>query len=186
MIEPRRARLAAESIELEFLHAHGDNCVLFAYRDVTITVWHGSADDVAVHVMDQVAATRIARFPGGVSGVHVVTHGAGMPTAGARSALAASARKWSAQTAAVAVVLEQAGFFGSAMRSAVTGIQMLSKAEFPIRVFGSTREAAGWLPGPHVQRTGTTLDAARFDAALQQSRVLRSATPSIRASGTRP
>src|SRR5687768_10115132 len=98
MIEPGRACLAQESIELEFLHAHRESCVLFAYRDVTITVWHGSADDVAVHVMDQVAATRIARFPGGVSGVHVVTHGAGMPTAGARSALAASARKWSAQT----------------------------------------------------------------------------------------
>ena len=174
-----------DSIELEFLHAHRDICVVLAYRDVTITVWHGTADDVAVHVMDQVAGTRIARFPNGVSGVHVVTHDAGMPTAGARSALAASARKWSSQTAAVAVVLEQAGFFGSAMRSVVTGIQMLSKAEFPMRTFATTREAAAWLIGPHTQRTGTNLDAAHFDAALQQSRIRKSATSSMRASGQR-
>lgn len=177
--------MAQDSIELEFLHAHRDECVLFAYRDVTITVWHASAEDAAVHVVDQVAGSRIPLFPNGVSGVHLVTQSAGMPSAEARSGLAASARKWSAQTAAVAVVLEQAGFFGSAMRSAVTGIQMLSKAEFPIRVFANTREAAGWLVGPHGQRTGTMLDAARFDEALQRCRTIRSAVPALRASGQR-
>ena len=106
----------------------------------------------------------------GVSGVQLITHGAGMPTAGARTALAEQARKFSDGTVAVAVVIEQAGFFGSAMRSAVTGIQMLAKAAFPIKVFRSVQEVAAWLPGPHAERTGTVLDPARLEAVLETVR----------------
>jgi hypothetical protein len=171
----------ADPIELEFLHAHGDVCALFGYGDVTITVWHSSGDELAVRSLDDVSALRLPRYPRGVSGVHLVKHNAGLPTAGARSALVASARKWSAQVAAVAVVIEQAGFFGSAMRSAVTGIQLLSKAEFPMRVFASTRAAADWLTVPHAERTGTVLEPASFDAALQRARTLRSAAPGAQA-----
>ena len=47
--------------------------MLFAYRDVTITVWHATADDVAVNIMDQVSGTRISRFPNGVSGVQTLS-----------------------------------------------------------------------------------------------------------------
>jgi len=175
----------SDPIELEFLHAHGGICALFGYRDVTITVWHGSGDEQAVRSLDEVSALRLPRFPRGVSGVHLVRHNAGLPSAAARSALVASARKWSGQVAAVAVVIEQAGFFGSAMRSAVTGIQLLSKAEFPMRVFASTRAAADWLAVPHAERTGTVLDPASFDAALQRARVLESVAPGARASGSR-
>jgi hypothetical protein len=177
--------LQAIPIELEFLHAHGDVCAVFGYGDVTITVWHASGDEGAVHSMDQISAHRVACFPRGVSGVHVIKHSAGMPSAGARAALVASARKWAGQIAAVAVVIEQAGFFGSAMRSAVTGIQLLSKAEFPMRVFASTRAAADWLPIPHAERTGTVLEPASFDAAMQQARTLDAAAARAQADGPR-
>ena len=160
----------SDPIELELLHVHKDICALFAYRDVNITVWHASGDETAVHSLEPATAVRISRFTRGVSGVHLITHAAGMPTSGARSALVAQARKWSGQTAAVAVVIEHAGFYGSAMRSAVTGIQLLAKAEFEIHVFASVREAADWLPGPHGARTGTVLDPNRFHAALHTAR----------------
>lgn len=161
--------------------------MLFGYRDVNISVWHESGEEVAVRALDEVAAGRIARFPRGVSGVQLVMHNAGMPTAGARAALVEAASRWAGRTAAVAVVIEQAGFFGSAMRSAVTGIQMLAKAEFPIKVFGTTRNAAEWLAPLHAEKTGTLLDPTRFDAALQKARTIRAAPlPSAsRASGHR-
>ena len=177
--------MTTDPTELEFLHAHKDICVQFGYQNVTITVWHSAGDEASVQAVDQVGGARIARFAHGVSGVHLVMHGAGMPSAGARSGLAASARKWSAHTAAAAVVIEQAGFFGSAMRSAVTGIQLLSKAEFPIRVFASTREAADWLPGPHAERTGIVLDRARFNAALQAAREIKAASAALRSNRPR-
>jgi hypothetical protein len=169
-----------DPIELELLHTHGDVCALFGYGDVTITVWHGHATEAAVLGVDEVSFKRAPRFPKGPSGVHLIKHGAGLPDAAARSALVASARKWAGKVASVAVVIEQAGFFGSAMRSAVTGIQLLSKAEFPMRVFASTRAAAEWLPTPHRERTGTVIDPARFDAAMQRARVLESAATATR------
>lgn len=160
----------ADHTEIELLHAHRDVSTLYGYGDVTITVWHASGDEPAVLAMEPAAARRLVKYPRGVSGVQLITHGAGMPTAGARNALAEQARKFSAGTVAVAVVIEQAGFFGSAMRSAVTGIQMLAKAAFPIKVFRSVQEVAAWLPGPHAERTGTVLDPARLENVLQTVR----------------
>lgn len=162
--------MARNPIQLELVYAHKDICALFGYGDVNITVWHASGDEPAVLSLEPLAAKRIASFPRGVSGVQLVTHAAGMPTAGARNALAAQGRKWAKETAAVAVVIEHTGFFGSAMRSVVTGIQLLAKAEFPIRVFASLQEAADWLPIPHAERTGTVLDPASFYAALKLAR----------------
>jgi len=174
-----------EPIELELLHAHGEVCAMYGYRDVTITVWHASGDEAAVHSLDEVSFRRLPRFPRGVSGVHVIKEGTGLPSAGARAALVASARKWAGQIAAVAVVIEQAGFFGSAMRSMVTGIQLLSKAEYPMRVFATTRAVADWLPVPHAERTGTVLEPASFDAAMQRACALKSTAPRVPASGRR-
>jgi hypothetical protein len=140
---------------------------------VNITVWHASGDERAVRSIEDTLPARVARFPEGVSGVHIITESAGLPTSGARDALVESARKWGKLTAGVAVVIERAGFWGSALRSAVTGIQMVSKAEFPIRVVGSLREAAQWLPDVHEQRTGVALPRTRFAEALQAARDMR-------------
>jgi hypothetical protein len=54
-------------------------------------------------------------------------------------------------------------------------------------VFGSTRTAAEWLAPLHAEKTGTLLDPARFDAALQKARTIRAAPlpSSSRASGQR-
>jgi hypothetical protein len=51
-----------DPIELEFLHAHGAVCALFGYADVTITVWHGSGNEPAVHPASFDAAMQRARI----------------------------------------------------------------------------------------------------------------------------
>ena len=163
--------------ELELLHAHGEICVLFAHRDVNITVWHRGADVAAVNAVEPAVTSRFERFTK-VSVVHLIMHTAGLPSGAARTALAGQARKWPGRMAAVAVVIEHGGFFASAMRSAITGIQMvLVKPDFPVRMFSNAREAADWLPAHHAERTGHALDAAALFSALQAAREPRAASP---------
>ena len=169
-IDTARGGCRLPSDQLEILHRHPGSCLVCAYRNVFITVWYGRADDTAAEVIERFLPGRTERYPDGIAGVHVICQSAGLPPQGARQVLTESARRWSKQTAGVAVVLERAGFSGSAMRSVVTGIILLSRSEVPIEICGSLSEAAAWLQRTTDAKTGVRSTTAELHEAMQSAR----------------
>src|SRR5262249_24461328 len=122
-----------------------------AWKDVNIAVWQRSATGSAVTRIDRTVPGRIKALPGRHSTVHIALATAGTPEPDARAAFAESAKRWIDVTCCVAVVLEQTGFLASAIRSAVTGIQLISGTQFPLRVHRSIEEAVPWFVEMHEQ-----------------------------------
>ncbi len=59
------------------------------------------------------------------------------------------------------------GFWNSALRSAITGVLMLTPRSFPVRIHNTIDEVVGWLPDEHLRRTKVRLSPAELAAALQ-------------------
>jgi len=144
--------------------------LMAAYKNLNIIVWYGSASAAAVDMIDEATVGRVRDCPTGISAIHVVLPTAGLPSAEARDGLVRSGKRWAAQLACVAVVIERKGFWASAMRGAVTGIQMLIPRTYVSQVHDSLEQAAEWLPPHHAKRTGVQLSAAELLSVMGRVR----------------
>jgi hypothetical protein len=140
------------------------------WKNLNIAVWENSASRSAVERLDRIVPARVKALSQRLSTVHIATPGAGVPSSDARAAFADAAKRWAEITGCVSVVIEHAGFAASALRSAVTGIQLVSGAGFPMRAHKSIDEAVPWLVETHAQTTTVKLAAAELLAVLQAAR----------------
>lgn len=62
-----------------------------------------------------------------------------------RAEVAVTQREFASQQAALATVIEGAGFFAATVRGVATGVALLARTSFPQRVFEHTDEAALWV-----------------------------------------
>jgi hypothetical protein len=141
-----------------------------AWKNVNIVVWAQAATREAVERLDRFIPERAEAHPERLSTVHIATPTAGVPNADARAAFADTAKRWPHNTGCVAVVLEHKGFAASAMRSAVTGIQLLASIGFPLRSHRSLEEAVPWLVEMHTKTTRVELDPGELRLVLQSAR----------------
>lgn len=148
------------------------NLYTFAmHKNVNIYVWVGAARGDITDRSKQIVAEQVAQFPQGLSTVHVMTHLAQPPTPEARRGFAEIGERFQSSVISVSLVIEREGFWGSAMRSAVTGVQLLmGRADYPMKVHASVDEAAAWMPTQHATRSGVRLDPGEFLIALQSVR----------------
>jgi hypothetical protein len=145
--------------------------VFATYANVNMFIWSGFATGAITDRLEQHVARQVPMNPYGLSTVHVMTDTAGPPTPEARRGFAETGRRWEKSIIAVSLVIEREGFWGSALRSAVTGIQMLlRRADYPIHVHASIAETAAWLPSKHLARSGVKLDPSELLRALQGAR----------------
>jgi hypothetical protein len=144
--------------------------LMATYKNVNIIVWYAAASGEAVEMLDEATVARVRDCPSGISAIHVASHTAGLPSAEARDGLVRSSKRWSAHLACVAVVIERKGFWASAMRGAVTGIQMLAPRSFVSQVHDSIEQATEWLPPHHSKRTGVQLEAAELLSVVRRVR----------------
>ncbi len=145
--------------------------VFATYSNVNILVWVGSASGAITDRIERIVAQQVPANPQGLSTVHVMTTLSTPPDAEARHGFAETARRWEHTIMCVSLVIEREGFWGSAMRSALTGIQMLvSPGHYPIKVHSSIAEAAVWLPKNHLARSGVKLDPEDFLSVLHAVR----------------
>jgi hypothetical protein len=144
--------------------------LMVTYKNLNVIVWYGSASGAAIEMIDEVTATLVRDCPTGISSIHVVLPTSGLPSAEARDGLVRSGKRWAAQLACVGVVIERKGFWASAMRGAVTGIQMLIPRTYASQVHDSLEQAAEWLPPHHVKRTGVQLEAAEVLSVIKRAR----------------
>lgn len=141
------------------------------HRNVNVFVWVGSATGALTERVGKIVANQVAHNTRGLSTVHVMTPLASPPSAEARRGFAEIGQRHLSSIVSVSLVIEREGFWGSAMRSAVTGIQLLLQcAEYPIKVHSSIAETAAWMPLNHLARSGVRLDAVEFLSALQTAR----------------
>jgi hypothetical protein len=141
------------------------------YKNVNIFVWTGSAPGQLTDRIAQIVAGQVAQHPQGLSTVHVMTHLSSPPSPEARRGFAEIGKRFQASVVSVSLVIEREGFWGSAMRSAVTGVQLLlQRADYPIKVHASVNETAAWMPMHHMARSGVKLDTVEFHAALKAVR----------------
>ena len=124
---------------------------------MNIAVWKDAASTAAISRIEATIPARLKTHPGRLSTVHIALPSSGAPTAEVRAAFAETAKRWQNITGCVAVVVEHTGFIASALRSAVTGIHLVSGAEFPMRAHRTVAEAVPWLVEMHAQTTKVQL-----------------------------
>jgi hypothetical protein len=141
-----------------------------AHGNLLIVIWTAQGTGPLIDELARVTAAFSRNHPEGFSSVHVITKGLPLATSEARDRLIALIRRYGNQLACVGTVLEGSGFWASATRSFIVGLQIVTPISFKMQIYASAREVAAWLPEPHARRTGVSLDSEEIERAIMQFR----------------
>lgn len=132
-------------------------CSAGAWANLTITRWQNRATGPAVERVARVSREIRAAYPNGISSVHLLCEGTGLPTPEGREGLMRLMNSQVEQLACVAIVIGGSGFWASAIRSMITGLRSMSSRAYELKLMGSIDEVAAWVPGVHTRRTGVAI-----------------------------
>jgi hypothetical protein len=135
------------------------------WENVFVAVWRRAATEESVRLL----AERGQGLPGKRCAVHIIESGAGLPTAGTRAALGRLMQDRESRLACLAIVLCGEGFWASAVRGVLTGVQLLAP-KLPMRFFSDPEAVAQWLPERNRELTGIILDPHALLAVLTKAR----------------
>jgi hypothetical protein len=163
--------LAAPGVANLALEAHVPGRYIAATVGQVITFyWSGDADRSSMKFLDQLLEKLTAGHKKPASAVHVVHERVSLPDAAVRSDLMELMQRYAPTTGCFGIVLLGAGFWASAMRSALTGVRMLTPGAPPMKFAQSVDEVLPWFCVTHQERTDQALDAAQLSAALRYLR----------------
>jgi hypothetical protein len=138
------------------------------WKNVVIAYWQHQANGPSVKQLVGVCEERVKAYPDGVSIVHLVREGAGLPDAAAREALARMGDRYANETACLAIVLMGAGFWASALQSVLTGIRLIAPPRPSVMRFArDLNELESWFPYEHLRRSGVRIDPVELTSALR-------------------
>jgi hypothetical protein len=168
---PRAAEPAADATadELKRLDGVPGVMTLYGLANITIIVWWSGANPAAVQRLHLLTERRRREHPTGLSAVHIVKGDLILPDQTTRDAFVKLMKDSDSAMAAVAVVIGGSGFWASAARSAITGMRVLSRSAFEMRLHGQIAEVLNWLPDKHAKRTGVVIDPERLRRALESA-----------------
>jgi hypothetical protein len=149
----------------EFVH--------FAWNNVELIVWSGTASAAGVQRLSQASTQRARELKVKVSYVHVVAAGAGLPDADARGEFKQLRIRTTPWMACFVCVIESDGFWASAMRGLVTSLMTLQGERVTMKILGSLAEAAAWLPEPHARLSGIAIAQTQLMRVLEFARASR-------------
>jgi hypothetical protein len=167
------------SYELKVLDHEPEKFVFTAWRNVSFFFWTASATPGAVVRLAQCTEPLYEEHPRGVSNVHVVESGVGLPSPEVRELLLGLMRRRADRRACLGVVPAGSGFWASTLRSFVTGMRLVSPRSFEIGVHASLAQVADWLPDVHYAKTGVQLDPRTLLDMLVRTETL-SRQPAVR------
>jgi hypothetical protein len=150
--------------------AEGEGYLFTAHHNVLISCWTAQGTAPLIEKLGNALGAFIALHPEGVSNVHVIAAGLPLATNEARDALAALMKVHGAHVACVGTVLEGSGFWASATRGVIVGLQLMARNMFAMRTCATVSELVDWLPKPHAGRTGITLEPKQFERAIADAR----------------
>jgi hypothetical protein len=142
-------------------------CGVGVANNLMIAVWWWQATGSAVQRLFPIVEVLNQEYPQGYSHIHIVKDKAPIPTSEARAGFLRLMGH--PALGHVAVVIGGQGFWASAMRSAITGMQIISPRGFQLRLQGSIREVVAWLPEAHLKRTGVEIESAALLAMLERA-----------------
>jgi hypothetical protein len=153
----------------------GPGYLFSAHRNVLIACWTAQGTEPLIEALAGTLTTFVALHPERVTTVHVIAAGLPLATAEAREALATLMKQHGGALACVGTVLEGSGFWASATRGVIVGLQLLAPKALAMRTCASVSELTAWLPEPHAQRTGIVLEAQELERAIMNARARASA-----------
>jgi hypothetical protein len=156
--------------------SQGPGYLFTAHRNVLIACWTAQGTPPLIDALAQTLAAFIVLHPKGVSNVHLIAAGLPLATPEARDALSVLMKQYGANLACVGTVLEGSGFWASATRGVIVGLQLVARNMFAMRTCGTVSELVAWMPKPHAERTGITLEPHQLERAIADARA-RSVTP---------
>jgi hypothetical protein len=139
---------------------------LYAFDNITLIVWHAQPNERAVDRLHRVTERRRKQYPNGISTIHLVKVDISLPDQPTRDAFVRLMKSSNGALACVAVVVGGAGFWASTARSMITGMRVLARGQFDMRLHGEISEVVKWLPERHAARTGVHVDAVQLGRAL--------------------
>jgi hypothetical protein len=137
------------------------------WGSVGIVHWVRQADLTAMKHVHRSLRRLVDEHPSGVSFIHVIEDGAGLPSAEARGELSTMMAGFADATVCVAVVLLGGGFWASALQSLLTGLRLVAPPRrWTLRFATNTADLRNWLPRLHVERTHHYIDARALDQVI--------------------
>jgi hypothetical protein len=133
------------------------------WRNLFISDFRTTASVESLYAVMKWQAEACKRNPSGIATLSMVGPGP-LPNAEVRKVSEEVNQLNQTGVLSVALVVEVTGFVGSALRGIITGLNMVKKTPYPIKVFDTTDKAVPW-----------TRDAIRADASWE-----RGATAAIR------
>lgn len=166
-----------DASQLFLLASAAGDYAFYRWHNIAINVWRSHPTGQSVDVLARLTADSFRKYPEGLSSVHWIDEGAGLPTAEARTGLSDIAARYERHLLCVGVLLRGSGFWASAVRSALTGIVLLTPKRFPLRFFADVTPLASFVAHEHLQRTGHRIGAERIhdwiERAARDSLMLR-------------
>jgi hypothetical protein len=142
-----------------------DGCVMGSWKNITIVVWGTQATVALVSELARFSDELVKLHPK-LSTVHMIINGAPMPDTETRMALESLSERYTDQIACAGTLIEGGGFWASAMRSFLTGLNLIARPRFKTKTCATTRELAGWLVPVHARETGVQIDEAELTRIL--------------------
>lgn len=138
----------------------------YSWHDVMIACWSKQGTVHSLQLLMRLRETLNRQHPKGVSVVWLIADRAGLPPPEARPTAKELLERFREKRAALAFVLFGEGFWVSAMRAAITGVQALSRSKNPLKIFSRVEDLVDWLPAQHESHTGVHLDREALLAML--------------------
>jgi len=137
-------------------------------QNVTICRWEGDASPAAMHELGVITERALRTLEGGkLSNIHLIPGSVRLPDSESRAALQEVTNVYGAQYACVGVVLHGGGFWASAVRSVLTGVQVLAPRSFELRIHSEVHDLLEWFPRENLSRTGVKIEPADLQRALE-------------------
>lgn len=158
-------RIDGEELFIEG-HVRG-RYVAATMRNLLIFYWasDGTIDgtQLLASVVDKQTANRTRR----ASAIHVIHQRVGLPDGAVRAALQSNMARYAEVTACLGIIMLGAGFWASALQSALTGIRMVAPTGSSVMRFGQTPESVvPWFAREHAERTGALVGASSLLTAI--------------------
>ncbi|MET0390422.1 MAG: hypothetical protein ABW321_30905 [Polyangiales bacterium] len=147
-------------------------------QNVLITIW---ATPATVPLIAQFAklAEKLNEIYPRTSAAHIMLETAGMPSGDARKALEELSDRFESRVACVATMITGAGFWPSALRGLVTGMQVVQRKPFKANTFATVPPLAAWLAAQNQIATSVECGVVTLEKTL--SSMLRH--PALRGRG---
>jgi hypothetical protein len=155
----------AAARELPTITFETSGCVMGHWKNVTLVVWGAQATVPLIAELTKLSEKVFEQYRM-ASAVHLAVNHARPPASDARAALEELTARYQNQLACAAILIEGSGFWASAIRSVLTGLEGVRRAPFKTQTFGRIDELARWLSRTHSAKTAETLEAADVEAAI--------------------